>query len=68
MGHIYTRTPGPQLYDASRFRAMVRRRNRLVNCTPSHSVKPAIADDIQKIVDTTAEVLGKRYSVNVFSN
>ncbi|HFC9318104.1 TPA: hypothetical protein ACF0RY_004685 [Escherichia coli] len=68
MGHVdYTRTLRVQLYDASRFHdgATAEQAGELHTVAFS---KPAIADDIQKIVDTTAEVLGKRYSVKVFSN
>ena len=49
MGHVdYTRTLRVQLYDASRFRdgATAEQAGELHS---SHSVKPAIADDIQKL-------------------
>lgn len=68
MAHVdYTRTLRVQLYDASRFHdgATAELAGELHTVAFS---KPTIADDIQKIVDTTAEVLGKRYSVNVFPN
>ncbi|HHP7703481.1 TPA: hypothetical protein ACSG6E_001938 [Escherichia coli] len=66
MPHVaHTRTLRVQMYDASRFhdRATAEQAGELHIVTFS---KPSIADDIQKIVDTTADVLGKRYSVNVF--
>lgn len=69
MGHVdYTRTLRVQLYDASRFHDGATAENQAGELHTVAFSKPAIADDIQKIVDTTAEVLGKRYSVNVFSN
>lgn len=63
----HTRTLRVQLYDASRFHdgATAEQAGELHTVAFS---KPAITVDIQKIVDTTAEVLGRRYSVNVFSN
>jgi len=68
MPHVdHTRTLRVQLYDSSRFHdgATAEQVGELHTVAFSN---PTFADDIQKIVDTTAEVLGKRYSVNVFSN
>ncbi|EAN4326975.1 hypothetical protein DL738_11820 [Escherichia coli] len=68
MPHVdHTRTLRVQLYDASRFHDGTSAELAGELHTVAFS-KPAIADDIQKIVDTTAEVLGKRYGVNVFTN
>ncbi|HFV9915038.1 TPA: hypothetical protein ACIBH9_001596 [Salmonella enterica subsp. diarizonae serovar 61:l,v:z35] len=68
MPHVdHTRTLRVQLYDASRFHDGTSAEQAGELHTVAFS-KPTIFDDIQKIVDTTAEVLGKRYGVNVFTN
>lgn len=68
MSHVeHTRTLRVQLYDASRFHNSATAEQVGELHTVAFS-KPAVTEDIQKIVDTTAEVLGKRYSVNVLSN
>ncbi|MGB3251546.1 hypothetical protein [Buttiauxella gaviniae] len=53
------------LYDASRYHDS----EMAIKAGDLHTIelsRPWIADEVQKVVDTTAEVLGKRYGVTVF--